>query len=252
MTAGKGGWTCAAPVSGRRAHRAQVAPAGGLRVPLPGTAPALNRRLPQSPSGQPCCLSLPVVTQPSAVSAAAVLPDPAPLSHHPSPLSARCRRPPRPHDGQAEACVRSPAPLHGADTTSLPCVTTPPPRVASERPFSGSSLTAPSLTQTRFADCVCPGCGKREEGNTASGGRWPAPGVCSAPRPGVGSVPHHRPLPAPHTGRCGACGTPAEMLLLSPVTQTLGRGFSRAKLQCRLSFYICCLPGRTVRFKGSQ
>lgn len=139
VTAGKGGWPCAAPVSGRRAHRAQVAPAGGLRAPLPGAAPALNRRLPQSPSGRPCCLPLPFVTQPSAVSAAAVLPDPAPLStHHRCPPAADAR--PGPAMGrQRPVCGALPLSMV---LTPRPCPVCPP-RRRGWRP-SAPSLAPPS------------------------------------------------------------------------------------------------------------
>lgn len=106
--------------------------------------------------------------------------------------------------------VCGPLPLSMVLTpTPLPRVPTPPTRIKSERPFSGSFLIAPSLPQAPFVDCLCPGCWNREDKNTVSGGRWPAPCVCGAPRPGVGSTPHHWPLLAPHTPRCGASGTPA-------------------------------------------
>lgn len=254
MTAGKGRWSSATPVSGKKAHWAQVALAGGLRAaaPLRPTFPSLGcaRSKPQAPR-EPLSLALPPpAARRSPALCFLIWPRSAPITTvHTLPTASPAL------DGQAEACVWTPAPLHGADANAPAACAHPAERIKSERPFSGSFLIAPSLTQAPFVDCLCPGCWNREERNTVSGGRWSAPCVCCAPRPGVSSTPHHWPLLGPHTPRFGASGTPAEdasPLSRDSLPASLGCGFSCAKLQCRLSFYICCLPGRTVCFKGSH
>ena len=139
----------------------------------------------------------------------------------------------------------------------LPRVPTPRTHITSERPFSGSFLIAPSLTQAPFVDCLCPGCWNREERNTISGGRWPAP-VSVGPPPRVQLPPQPR-ITGPSSLRTlrGARlpEHPPKMLLLSPwplLTASLGCGLPCARLQWRLPFCIRRLPGCTMRFKRSH